>query len=96
MMKIPKRLPESLEAYVKHMEKEGAELIAASMNRVREHVFISLTFTQTYKFTEPDLITAEFSLSYDRTEREFKDRFKDKFSAHRRSFNVFRKAVLAS
>lgn len=95
-MRVPKRLPKRLADYVSRMERDGAKLIAASMNRARGRAFISLTLTQPHEWISPDLITAEFALSYDRNEREFKNRFKDNLSSHRRSFDIFRKAVLAS
>ena len=91
-MKIPKRLPKRLEEYVKHVELGGAKMLASSMWRARGRMFIDLTFVQTYTFTDPTLITVDFCRSYD----PYKRTFKDVLSAHRRNFDVFRKAVLAS
>ena len=95
-MRVPKRLPKRLADYVSRMERDGARLIAASMSRARGRAFISLTLTQPHEWISPDLITAEFSLTYDRNEHEFKNRFKEQLSSHRRNFDLFRKAVLAS
>lgn len=91
-MRVPKRLPKRLADYVSSMERDGAKLIAASMSRARGWAFISLTLTQLHEWISPDLITAEFALSYDRKDKSFKEQL----SSHRRSFDIFRKAVLAS
>ena len=95
-MRVPRRLPKRLAEYVSRMERDGARLIAASMSRARGRAFISLTLTQPHEWISPDLITAEFSLTYDRNEHEFKNRFKEQLRSHRRNFDLFRKAVLAS
>ena len=49
-MRVPKRLPKRLADYVSRMERDGARLIAASMNRTRGRAFISLTLTQSHEW----------------------------------------------
>lgn len=89
-MKIPKRLPPDLKSLVELEEAFGRPtLISAKMRRHKGRLYIEMTYVDS---SDNVLITLDSSVHYNKYER----RIVEDASAHRRSFDVFRKAVLAS
>lgn len=92
-MKIPKRLPEEMKALVELEEAFGRlTLLAAVMRRRKGSAHIELTYIDKGCIFGDKLVTIDSMLHYNKYER----RVKENASSHQRSFNVFRKAVLAS
>ena len=92
-MKIPKRLPQDLKALVELEEAFGRlTLLAAVMRRSKGTAYIELTYVDKDDFFGDKLVTLDSTIHYNKCER----RVVEDASSHRRSFNVFRKAVLAS
>lgn len=92
-MKIPKRLPEELKALVELEEAFGQiTLLSADMRRYKGSTHIELTYIDKGCIFGDVLVTIDSMLHYNKYER----RIVEDASSHRRSFNVFRKAVLAS
>ena len=93
MMKIPKRLPEGLKALVELEEAFGRlTLLSADMRRYKGSAHIELTYIDKGCMFDDKLVTIDSMLHYNKYERCVKE----SASSHQRSFNVFRKAVLAS
>ena len=91
-MKIPKRLPQDLKSLVELEETFGRlTLLAAVMRRSKGTAYIELTYVDKSLFGDK-LVTLDSTIRYNKYER----RIVEDASSHRRSFNVFRKAVLAS
>lgn len=92
-MKIPKRLPEGMKALVELEEAFGRlTLLSAEMQRDKGSVHIELTYIDKGGIFDDKLVTIDSVLLYNKYERCVKEYT----SSHQRSFNVFRKAVLAS
>ena len=92
-MKIPKRLPQDLKTLVELEEAFGRlTLISADMRRYKGSAHIELTYIDKSCIFGDKLVTIDSMLHYNKYER----RIKESASSHQRSFNVFRKAVLAS
>lgn len=92
-MRIPKRLPEGLKALVELEEAFGRlTLLSADMRRYQGAAHIELTYIDKGCMFGDKLVTIDSMLHYNKYER----RVKESTSSHQRSFNVFRKAVLAS
>ena len=93
MMKIPKRLPEGLKALVELEEAFGRlTLLSAEMRRYQGAAHIELTYIDKDCMFGDKLVTIDSVLHYNKYER----RVKENASSHQRSFDVFRKVVLAS
>ena len=92
-MKIPKRLPQDLKSLVELEEACGRlTLLAAVMRRRKGAAYIELTYVDKDDLFGDKLVTLDSTIHYNKYER----RIVEDASSHRRSFNVFRKAVLAS
>ena len=92
-MKIPKRLPEELKTLVELEEAFGRlTLLAAVMRRRKGSAHIELTYIDKGCIFGDKLVTIDSMLHYNKYER----RVKENASSHQRSFDIFRKAVLAS
>lgn len=89
-MKVPKRLPRDLESLVELEEAFGSPtLLSAQMRRHKGRLYIEMTYIDSI---DNVLITLDSHIYYNKYER----RIEEDASAHRRHFDVFRKAVLAS
>lgn len=92
-MKIPKRLPEGLKALVELTEVfDCPTLLSATMERSKGRATFQMMYIARDFFKGEVLITLDSLLRYDKCER----RVVEYESEHRCSFDIFRKAVLAS
>ena len=92
-MKIPKRLPVGLKSLVELIEVfDRPTLLSATMERSKGEATFQMTYISNDFFRGDVLITLDSVLRYDKRER----RVVEHESEHRRNFDVFRKAVLAS
>ena len=92
-MKIPKRLPQDLKSLVELEEAFGRlMLLSADMRRRKGAAYIELTYVDKDDLFGDKLVTLDSTIHYNKYER----RIVEDASSHRRSFSIFRKAVLAS
>ena len=95
-MRVPKRLPDGLTALVEIEEVFGQPtLLSAYMRRYKGSVHIELTYVDNLCVFNQRLVTIDSVLRYDKY-KPYKCKVEEEASSHRRCFDVFRKAVLAS
>ena len=95
-MRIPKRLPEGLKALVELEEAFGRlTLLSAEMRRHKGTAYFELTYVDKDSFSGDSLVTIDSMLHYNKY-KTGRYKVEEHTQSHRRHFNVFRKAVLAS
>ena len=95
-MKIPKRLPEELKTLVELEEAFGRlTLLSAEMRRHKGTAYFELTYVDKDSFSGDSLVTIDSMLHYNKY-KTGRCKVEEHTQSHRRHFNVFRKAVLAS
>ena len=95
-MKIPKRLPEGLKALVEREKAFGRlTLLSARMRRRKGAADFELTYIDKLGILGDVLVTID-SIIYYSKDKPYKCKVAEITSTHRRKFDVFRKAVLAS
>ena len=95
-MKIPKRLPDGMKSLVELEEVFGKPtLISANMRRYKGLARIELTYVDKLCISDERLVTIDSVLRYDKY-KPYGCKVVEEANSHWRSFDVFRKAVLAS
>ena len=95
-MRVPTRLPDGMKSLVELEEAFGRlTLLSADMKRYKGSVHIELTYVDKLCIFNERLVTIDSILRYDKY-KPYKCKVEEEAQTHRRSFNVFRKAVLAS